>query len=180
LSLRWLFALVGVLAALAGTALWLAARPANDAAITVETVPAALWAASFRDLDGRAHALGEFQGRVVVVNFWATWCAPCREEMPGFQRLQAKWASQSVQFVGVSAEDPGKVAGFARNLGISYPLWVGGDEVGELSRRLGNRAGVLPHTVVLDRQGSVVAAKVGAYKEDELDAIVGRLVAIRG
>jgi thiol-disulfide isomerase/thioredoxin len=177
LSLRWLFALVGVLAALAGTALWLAARPANESAVTVEAVPAALWAASFRDLEGRSHALGEFQGRVVVVNFWATWCAPCREEMPGFQRLQAKWAPQAVQFVGVSAEDSGKVSAFARSLGITYPLWVGGDDVGELSKRLGNRAGVLPHTVVLDSLGAVAAAKVGAYKEDELAAIIGQLAA---
>ena len=176
MSLRWLFALVGVLAALAGTALWLAARPASEATVTVEAVPAALWAASFRDLEGRTHALGEFQGRVVVVNFWATWCAPCREEMPGFQRLQAKWPPKSVQFVGVSAEDAAKVARFARSLGITYPLWVGRDEVGELSKRLGNRGGVLPHTVVLDAQGTVSAAKVGAYKEAELDAIVTRLV----
>ena len=61
------------------------------------------------------------------------------------------------------------------SLGITYPLWVGGDEVGELSKRLGNRGGVLPHTVVFDPRGKVVAAKVGAYKEAELDEILNRL-----
>jgi len=175
LSLRWLFTLVGVLAALAGTALWVATRPAKDAASAVEAAPAALWAAGFRDVDGRPRALGEYQGRVLVLNFWATWCAPCREEMPGFQRLQAKWPARSVQFVGLSAEDASKVAGFGRSLGITYPLWVGGDEVGELSKRLGNRGGVLPHTVVFDPRGKVVAARVGAYKEAELDEILNRL-----
>ena len=175
MSLRWLFTLVGVLAALAGTALWVATRPSRDAAVVVEAAPAALWAASFRDVDGRNRALGEFQGRVLVLNFWATWCAPCREEMPGFQRLQAKWPARSVQFVGLSAEDASKVAGFGRSLGITYPLWVGGDEVGELSRRLGNRGGVLPHTVVFDGVGKVIAAKVGAYNEAELEAILLRL-----
>ena len=80
-----------------------------------------------------------------------------------------------MQFVGLSAEDASKVAGFGRSLGITYPLWVGGDEVGELSKRLGNRGGVLPHTVVFDPRGKVVAAKVGAYKEAELDEILNRL-----
>ena len=175
MSLRWLFALVGVLAALAGTALWLAARPSKATVAAVETAPGAVWAAAFRDIDGLPRALGEFQGRVLVLNFWATWCAPCREEMPGFQRLQAKWPEGSVRFVGLSAEDAGKVAGFGRSLGITYPLWVGGDEVGELSKRLGNRAGVLPFTVVFDANGRVAATKVGAYREIELDAILGQL-----
>jgi thiol-disulfide isomerase/thioredoxin len=173
LSLRWLFALVAVLAALAGTALWLAARPPSET-VAIEAAPGAVWAASFRDLEGKPHALGEFQGRIMVLNFWATWCAPCREEMPGFQRLQGRWPGK-VQFVGVSAEDAAKVAPFARSLGITYPLWVGGDEVAELSKRLGNSRSVLPHTVVLDEAGRVVAVKVGAYREADLAEILQRL-----
>ena len=173
MSLRWLFALVGLLAALAGTGLWLATRPASRT-VAIEAAPAAIWAASFRDLDGRSRSLGEFQGRIVVLNFWATWCAPCREEMPGFQRLQGRWPGQ-VQFVGISADDASKVAAFARGLGVTYPLWVGGDEVAELSKRLGNRGSVLPYTVVLDRSGRVAAVKVGAYGEAELADIVTRL-----
>ena len=164
--MKWLYALVGVVATLAGTALWLATRPAAPDATVA---PAALFAASFRDTQGRPRSLGEFQGKVVVLNFWATWCAPCREEMPGFERLQSRWAGRGVQFVGVSAEDPAKVAAFARSLQISYPLWVGGDEVAELSIRLGNRLGVLPHTVVLDPAGNPAATRVGAYKESDLE-----------
>jgi thiol-disulfide isomerase/thioredoxin len=166
--MRWLFALVGVLAALAGTASWLATRtptPASTGALT----PGALMAATFRDLDGRARSVGEFQGKVVVLNFWATWCAPCREEMPGFERLQARWAGRGVQFVGLSNEDAAKVAAFSRSLGITYPLWVGGDEVGELTRRLGNGRGVLPHTVVLAPSGAAVVSRVGAYPEAALE-----------
>jgi thiol-disulfide isomerase/thioredoxin len=174
--MRWLFALVGALAALAGTALWLATRPASPG-VTGTAVPGALLAATFKDLDGRARSLGEFQGKIVVLNFWATWCAPCREEMPGFQRLQARWADRGVQFVGVSNEDATRVAAFARGLGVTYPLWVGGDEVGEMSRRLGNRMGVLPHTVVLDRAGSSATARVGAYPEVDLDALLARISA---
>jgi len=176
LSIRWLFAVVGLLAMLAGTALWLANRPPSTAARAGGVSPGVLMAASFRDLDGRAHSLGEFQGKVMVLNFWATWCAPCREEMPGFERLQANWRDRGIQFIGISSEDPAKVAGFAKSLGITYPLWIGGDEVEEFSRRLGNDRSVLPFTVVLDRSGHVVNVRVGAYHEAELQAILGGIV----
>ena len=173
--MRWLFALVGVLAALAGTASWLATRAPAPATLDAPA-PGALMAATFKDLAGRPRSLGEFQGRVVVLNFWATWCAPCREEMPGFQRLQSIWGGRGVQFVGISGEDPAKVVAFSRGLGITYPLWVGGDEVGEMSRRLGNRLGVLPHTVLLDPTGQPVGARVGAYTEPELDGELRRIM----
>ncbi len=172
MSIRWLFAVVGLAAALAGTALWVANRPPSPRSDAELLSPGALMAATFRDLDGRARSIGEFQGKVVVLNFWATWCAPCREEMPGFERLQSRWAGRGVQFVGVSNEDAAKVTLFARSLGITYPLWTGGDEVQEISRRLGNERSVLPYTVVLDPSGRVVAWRVGAYPEAELEATV--------
>ena len=174
--MRWLFTLVGVLAALAGTALWLSTRAPAPATIGAPA-PGALMAAIFRDLDGRPRSLGEFQGKVVVLNFWATWCPPCREEMPGFQRLQARWARRGVQFVGLSNEDTAKVAAFSRSLGITYPLWVGGDELGELSRRLGNRLGVLPHTVVFGPSGVATVTRVGAYPEADLETELQRIAA---
>ena len=177
MSIRWLFALVGLLAALAGTALWLATRPPSPPADAAQLSPGALMAATFRDLENQPHALGEFQGKIVVLNFWATWCAPCREEMPGFERLQAEWGPRGVQFVGISNEEPAKVARFARPLGVTYPLWTGGDEVQEMSRRLGNERSVLPHTVVLDPTGRVVESRVGAYPERELADGLARLVA---
>lgn len=169
MSARWHFALVGVLALAAGTALWLAARPARAPAAIAGVAPSALLAASFIDLQGRSRSLGEFQGKLMVLNFWATWCAPCREEMPAFSRLQTRWAERGVQFVGVSAEEPEKVARFAKSVPVDYPLWTGGDAVSDLSRRLGNRLGLLPHTVVLSGDGRVLDMKVGPYTESELE-----------
>jgi thiol-disulfide isomerase/thioredoxin len=131
--------------------------------------PSALYAAAFHDLDGQPASLGRFAGRPLVINFWATWCAPCREEMPVLSRVSAR-AAPRVQFVGLAQDDPAKVRAFARELGVEYPLWTGGDEVMELSRRLGNRTAVLPFTVVLDAAGRVAAQKVGAYNEAELTA----------
>lgn len=168
---RLVFAAVACVALLAGTALWVATAP-GPRLKAPDISSSALFAAGFHDLQGASRSLGEFQGKVLVLNFWATWCAPCREEMPAFSRLQAAWSGRNVQFVGLSSEDPPKVAAFARSLGVTYPLWVGGDEVEELSRRLGNASGALPHTIVLDRSGRLIAAKVGAYTESALDAVL--------
>ena len=167
---RRIYVAVGAIAIAAGTAMWLGSRTAGPSLTPAEVSPSALFAASFVDTRGTPASLGRYQGKVMVVNFWATWCAPCREEMPAFKRLQARWADHGVQFIGLSDEEPGRVERFGRDLGINYPLWVGGDGVGNLSRRLGNRLGVLPFTVLVDGQGKVLEAKVGPYSEAVLEA----------
>jgi thiol-disulfide isomerase/thioredoxin len=177
--MRWLFAGVALLAVLAGAALWLGNEP-PAATGSAELSPAALFAATFHDPSGQPQSLGRYQGRIVVLNFWATWCAPCREEMPAFQRLQSRFGDRGVQFVGLANDDPGKVSRFAHDLGIGYPLWTGGPEVDELARRLGEKRGALPYTVILDRSGNVVAQKVGAYSEPELAEQLGKLVVSSG
>ena len=169
MSNKWIFAGVGVLALMAGAALWLGTQDRPVGITSAEVAPATLYATTFQDLQGGPQSLGQFQGKVVVLNFWATWCAPCREEMPAFSRLQSRWGAKGVQFVGVSGEDAQRVNTFAKRLGVSYPLWVGGDVVGELSRRLGNGPGVLPHTVLIDPAGNVLESRVGAYPEDLLE-----------
>lgn len=178
---RWLpFAGIGLLAALAGVSFWLAGRNATAPDIQagpVDASPAAILTARFTDGEGRPRTLGEFSGKVVVVNFWATWCTPCREEMPGFVKLQARWQGRGVQFVGLAQDEPAKVAAFGRELGINYPLWLGEAEVMGLSRRLGNRLGVLPHTVLLDSQGRVAESRIGIFSEALLES---RLSAMTG
>jgi thiol-disulfide isomerase/thioredoxin len=175
LSLRWVFAGVGLLAVLAGVALFLGTRAPSPIAAS-DAAPSAIYAAGFRDEQGATRSLAQFPDKLLVVNFWATWCAPCREEMPAFTRLQSRWGSRGVQFIGLAQDDPAKVARFAKELAINYPLWTGGEEVGELGRRLGNRLGVLPFTVILDSRGHVMDQRVGAYKEADLEA---RLDALR-
>lgn len=171
---RFLYAGVAVAAVAAGAALWWTGRPPpRTSAPTISG--AALYAATFRDTAGRPQSLGQFQGRVVVLNFWATWCAPCREEMPAFVRLHRRWGER-VAFVGVSSEAPELLERFGRELAIDYPLWSGGEAADELSRRLGNRLGVIPFTALVDRAGRVASVKVGPYSEDELDRELSRVV----
>jgi thiol-disulfide isomerase/thioredoxin len=176
-SLRWLFSGVALLAILAGLALWLGNEPGPRMG-SPDLAPEALYAASFRDPAGAAQSLARYQGQIVVLNFWATWCAPCRQEMPGFQRLSGRWSGRGVQFVGIADDEPGKVSRFAHDLGIGYPLWVGGAEVDELARRLGDVDRLLPFTVVLGPQGQVLQQKVGVYSEVELNGVLEKAVAI--
>jgi len=177
---RLIFAIVGILALLAGTALYLGTPRPNTGPVAVEAdvAPGAILATRFADRQGQSRTLGEFQGKVVVLNFWATWCAPCREEMPGFSRLQERWRDRGIRFVGVSDEERAKVDRFADGIGIAYPLWTGDAEVMGLSKRLGNRLGVLPHTVLLDGDGRVLESRIGIYPEklleERLAAIVGK------
>ena len=128
------------------------------------------------DLDERPQAIGDFSGKVVVVNFWATWCAPCREEIPLFVKLQSRYADRGLQFVGIAIDQPEKVKPFAAEFAMNFPVLIGGVEVIDLSRRLGNRAGVLPFTVVLGRDGRIKASAVGAAKPEKLEPLLTSLL----
>jgi thiol-disulfide isomerase/thioredoxin len=176
-----LFAAVGVVALAAGAVLWHFGRPAGRTATPPAPVPeiaaSALYATTFLDASGTPRALGQHEGKVLVLNFWATWCEPCRAEMPAFNRLHERWSSRGVQFIGLSDETREKANAFGRSLGIGYPLWTGGDQVADLSRRLGNRVAGLPHTAVVSARGRVVAQKVGPYTEPELESVLAQAVA---
>jgi thiol-disulfide isomerase/thioredoxin len=177
-----LFAAVGTAAFLAGALLWHFGRPPKPAAGPAPATPppvaiatAAIFAAGFTDASGAPRSLGAFEGKVLVLNFWATWCEPCRAEMPAFNRLHERWAGRGVQFLGLSDEPTEKAQRFGQSMGIAYPLWTGGDQVADLSRRLGNAKGGLPHTVVLDPTGRVAAQRVGPYTESELEEVLVQL-----
>jgi thiol-disulfide isomerase/thioredoxin len=172
-----LFLAIGIGALAAGSGLFVLMRPPQRTTLPQIEAPqisaSAVLATSFEDGSGRLRSLAEFQGDVLVLNFWATWCAPCRAEMPAFNRLNERWAERGVRFVGLSAEPQEQATAFGKTLAIRYPLWTSrADVVPELSRRLGNRMGVLPHTVVLDGTGRVLDQRVGPYTEEELDRVL--------
>jgi thiol-disulfide isomerase/thioredoxin len=128
------------------------------------------------DLQGQQQALSQWRGKVLVVNFWATWCAPCREEMPEFVAAQARDGPKGVQFVGIAVDAPDKVRTFAQEVKLNYPALIGGYGAIELSKTLGNELAALPFTIIVDRQGRVAHTQLGPLKRATLDGLLTRLL----
>lgn len=128
-----------------------------------------LLATVFPDLEGQARRLLDWRGKVVVVNFWATWCEPCREEIPLLSKISESYRESGVVVVGIAIDTVAKIREFAANFRINYPILVGDMRAIDLLRDLSNPAGALPYTVVLSRAGAVEARKLGAYKAGELE-----------
>ena len=129
---------------------------------------AELLSASFPDLSGRPRRLLEWQGRYLVCNFWATWCGPCREELPLLDAAQQQHGGNGVQVVGIAIDTAANIREYLKVVKIGYPVLVGEASAIALMRSLGNTSGGLPFTVILDRKGSVQRRRVGAYSEAEL------------
>ncbi len=149
-----------------GVAVWI--RTAPDAS--------ALLALSLPDTQGIAQPLRQWRGKVLVVNFWATWCEPCREEMPEFVHAQRELGPRGVQFVGIAVDSPDKVARFAKELELNYPALIGGYDAIDLSKPLGNDLLALPFTVVISRDGRVALTQVGPVKPTQLRSILAKLI----
>ena len=137
---------------------------------------ATLLALSLPNAAGVEQSLSQWPGKVLVVNFWATWCAPCREEMPEFMRAQNEYGSKGLQFVGIAVDQADKVEQFSKEFGLNYPTLIGGYGAVELSRTLGNKLAALPFTIVVDRQGRIVHTQLGPLKPDKLRTIVEKLL----
>lgn len=129
---------------------------------------ARLFATQLDDAAGKPQPFAQWQGKTLIVNFWATWCPPCREEMPAFSRLQSRYAANGVQFVGIALDNIESVRTYAEQFPVSYPLLIGGPDGGELARQLGNTRLALPYTLLLDPSGKPRFARLGALSEQEL------------
>ncbi len=141
-----------------GAVLLVAGCGSESTAVPAAPAPQATMAPiafNFPDLDGKPRHLTEWQGQVVLVNFWAPWCPPCRKEMPALMELQEKHAARGLTVVGITIDTHDNAEAFADSLGINFPILIGEEGGLELAQTLGNKVGALPYTVVLDRQGRV-------------------------
>jgi thiol-disulfide isomerase/thioredoxin len=165
---KWIYAVIAVSALGAGiaTQLWFAA-PAEFSAVS-ESAPVPLPEPVLKDLDGRTHTLAEWRGKVVVLNFWATWCPPCREEMPEFVRLQQELGGQGLQFVGVAIDEPEEVQAFLKETPVNYPMLIGDDKAPAWADSLGNSVSGLPFSVVFDRNGKKVRVQTGIFRREQV------------
>ncbi len=135
-----------------------------------------LWAAELEDLAGQRQALAQWRGQVVVLNFWAPWCPPCRKEIPGFIRLQQRYGARGLQFLGVALDQPEPVREYVQSAGINYPILLGGMAAVMLGQAAGNPQGGLPYTLILDRQGQPVITLLGAVSERRLEELIRPLL----
>jgi thiol-disulfide isomerase/thioredoxin len=124
------------------------------------------------DPDGRRHSISEWDGKLVVMNFWATWCPPCLHEIPMFIALQERYADRGVQFLGIAIDDADKVRAFADEVGLNYPTLHGQLDAIEVMGVYGNETGGLPFTVIIDAAGMVVARHPGVLDEATATALI--------
>ena len=134
-----------------------------------------LWAAAVTNVDGKPQSLSMLKGHPIVVNFWASWCGPCVEEMPALSQLQREYKKKGIQFVGLGVDSDKNVQAFLQKVKVAYPVYVTGFGGADLARAFGNNAGGLPFTVVIDAKGNVRSTKLGqidpATLRQTLDAL---------
>lgn len=160
----------------AGAAVTLAAAGGAWRLLQAPPSPAAsLFALTLPDPDGTDQALAQWQGRPMVVNFWATWCAPCVKEMPDLNALQGEF--ESVQFVGIGVDRADNINRFIETVPVDYPLLVAPTAGMTLMRDLGNTQGGLPFTVILSPRGDMVRSILGQVERDDLRRTLAALTA---
>ncbi len=155
----WLMAVVLLLAGLARASPQ--QEPANESGQEVATL-------TLRDLKGQPVSLESLRGRIVVLNFWATWCEPCREEMPVLEKLHAEYAARGISVIGASADRPEtqrRIAPFLRKAKITFPIWTGATTVEMERMQLGIG---LPATAVVDGDGQIAFRILGPIEEQHL------------
>lgn len=152
------------LAALAGgvsTQRWLHQRTLREGQAMLE--------AAFPDLDGRPHLLGEWKGKILIVNFWASWCPPCVEEMPEFAKLQQEFGPKGVQFVGILVDDePDAARAFLKAAPVNYPILDGNVGGRAWASKLGDHVEALPFSVVFNLGGELIHTEIGRFSRDEV------------
>ena len=124
------------------------------------------------DLNGKPVSLADFRGKVVVLDFWATWCPPCKKEIPDFISLQQEYGSRGVQIVGIALDEPDKVAAFAKQNGMNYPVLLGTESI---SAKYGGIDGI-PTTFVIDKKGKIVSRFEGFRPRSVFETEIKKLL----
>ncbi len=131
---------------------------------------------SLPDLSGKARNIKEWQGKILIINFWATWCPPCMKEMPEFEALQNELGKQGVQFIGIALDEPEPAKEFITKKKISYPILIGQDSGIKIAHDLGNVVNTVPFTVIVNKLGKIVKRKMGTLNREEILEIVTPLL----
>lgn len=163
LARRALFIVIAVIALAAGFWAALSMRsPSDDLDYTPDF--------ALPDIDGYSRQLSHWRGKVILVNFWATWCAPCREEIPLLKRAQERHAARGLQVIGVAIDSEEAVSAYHREIRFNYPVLIGEIDAIWLLPAYGNPTGGLPFSALINAEGRIIHRKAGAYRPEELEA----------
>ena len=132
----------------------------------------AILSANLPDINGEVQAVSQWSDNVLVVNFWATWCEPCREEIPEFIETQEKFRDQGLVFLGIALDQEDKVIAYSHEFGINYPVLIGDLSTWSIAEFAGNVHSVLPYTVVIDHTGKMVETYLGRVNQKKLENLV--------
>ena len=144
----------------------------DESVIPPPTIPDRLPDFSLPDRTGKPTPIAAWRGKSLIINFWATWCAPCRKEIPLLQAVDREWHGRDVEVIGIAVDFPDKMRAFADELKITYPLLVGEEDALDAARSFGMATPVFPFTVFTDRQGDVVALYIGELHRAQIDLIL--------
>lgn len=133
---------------------------------------------SLADREGKMRSLGDWKGKALIVNFWATWCAPCRKEIPLLQKLQQERGGEGFQVVGIAVDFRDKVLAYADEMKIDYPLLIGEQEGLDAAAAFGIDAVGFPFTIFTDTSGRIVAAHMGELTQPQADLILGSVLEV--
>ncbi|WP_426701086.1 TlpA family protein disulfide reductase [Rhodanobacter sp. Col0626] len=158
---NWLILGFAVLAAVIGGYIEHRHQTASADFAAPAMVGQALPAITLPDLDGKPHQLAEYRGRRVVLNFWASWCVPCLEEMPALTRVQEKFGEHAPIVIGIAMDEPVRVRAFLAAHPVNYPILLGHLAWPSTSEQLGNARQILPYSVLIDADGRILATHEG-------------------
>ena len=177
---QFFITLVGIAALLAG--FYLSARHFSEPVGSAQPVSNGVLLGNFRpdfqlgSNSGEFVSPADFSGKTLLINFWATWCAPCRQEMPMLMDLQRTYKSAGLQVIGIALDDAQSVRNFVETYGISYPILVGSEDVFATSTAYGNAEGVLPYSVLIDKHGIVRWQYAGKIQHDQISEVLSDLL----
>lgn len=128
------------------------------------------------DVEGNQHNISEWQGKIRIINFWATWCPPCIKEIPEFIALQEQYATKGVQFIGIAIDDQESVEKYLASIKINYPILIGEVNGIALAHQLGNVVDAVPFTLIVNQQGQIIHRQPGEFSREQIMAIIKPLL----
>ena len=169
--------LIGVLIAAVALTAGLFARQYFVTADTTPTVAQLNF--TLPDLDDKPQSVAQWQGKILIINFWATWCPPCLKEIPEFIKLQDEYKDKGLQFVGIAIEDKQPVQEYLQRIKVNYPVLIGGEAAAMLAQQLGNVINTVPFTVIVNQQGQIVHHQLGELSREKVVEVIEPLLTVK-